>query len=50
MVARGMAAPTWVILTPFAGGVAASYVFLPMLPELIEGNEAIGKLLKKAST
>lgn len=33
--------------TSFAGGVAVSYVFLHMLPELVEGNEAIGEFLKK---
>ena len=35
-------------IASFAGGVSASYVFLHMLPELVEGNEAIGKLLKKS--
>ncbi|MBL7210822.1 MAG: hypothetical protein ISS61_00430 [Desulfobacteraceae bacterium] len=33
-------------ITSFAGGVAVSYVFLHMLPELVEGNEAIGEILK----
>jgi len=30
----------------FSGGVAVAYVFLHMLPELVEGNEAIGEVLK----
>ncbi len=30
----------------FAGGVAASYVFLHLLPELAEGNQAVGELLE----
>lgn len=30
----------------FAGGVAVSYVFLHMLPELVEGNQAIGRVLE----
>jgi len=29
----------------FAGGVAVAYVFLHMLPELVEGNAAVGRLL-----
>jgi hypothetical protein len=29
----------------FAGGLAVSYVFLHLLPEIAEGNEAIGKAL-----
>ena len=31
----------------FAGGVAVAYVFLHMLPELVEGNEAVGRLLEE---
>jgi hypothetical protein len=31
----------------FAGGVAVAFVFLHMLPELVEQNEPIGKLLAK---
>jgi len=34
-------------LRSFAGGVAVAYVFLHMLPELVEGNEAVGELLKQ---
>ena len=30
----------------FAGGIAAAYVFLHMLPELAEGNQAIGEALQ----
>jgi hypothetical protein len=30
----------------FGGGLAVAYVFLHMLPELVEGNEAIGKVLE----
>lgn len=30
----------------FAGGLAVSYVFLHLLPEIAEGNEAIGELLE----
>jgi hypothetical protein len=30
----------------FAGGLAVAYVFLHLLPELVEGNEAIGKALE----
>jgi len=33
-------------IASFSGGVAVAYVFLHMLPELVEGNEAIGHLLK----
>ena len=33
-------------VTSFAGGVAVAYVFLHMLPELVEGNQAIGQALK----
>lgn len=29
----------------FAGGLAVAYVFLHLLPELVEGNEAIGEAL-----
>lgn len=29
----------------FAGGLAVAYVFLHLLPELVEGNEAIGEVL-----
>ena len=29
----------------FAGGLAVAYVFLHLLPELAEGNEAIGEAL-----
>lgn len=29
----------------FAGGLAVSYVFLHLLPEIAEGNEAVGELL-----
>ncbi|MEP6464517.1 MAG: hypothetical protein ABJC62_14150, partial [Frankiaceae bacterium] len=32
-------------LGSFAGGLAVSYVFLHLLPELAEGNEAIGEAL-----
>ena len=31
----------------FAGGTAAAYVFLHLLPELAEGNEAIGRVLEQ---
>lgn len=34
-------------VTSFAGGVAVAYVFLHMLPELVEGNEAIGEALRE---
>ncbi|MCH9770461.1 MAG: hypothetical protein K0U12_06235 [Gammaproteobacteria bacterium] len=37
-------------LTSFAGGVAVAYVFLHMLPELVEGNQTIGKLLAESET
>ncbi len=30
----------------FAGGLAVAYVFLHLLPELVEGNEAIGEVLE----
>ncbi|HEX8105061.1 MAG TPA: hypothetical protein VF533_20745 [Solirubrobacteraceae bacterium] len=30
----------------FAGGIAVAYVFLHLLPELVEGNEAIGEALR----
>lgn len=30
----------------FGGGMAAAYVFLHMLPELVEGNEPVGRLLE----
>ncbi|MEW5912792.1 MAG: hypothetical protein AB1814_09570 [Thermodesulfobacteriota bacterium] len=33
-------------VTSFAGGVAVAYVFLHMLPELVEGNQAIGQALQ----
>ena len=33
-------------ISSFAGGVAVAYVFLHMLPELVEGNVAIGEMLK----
>lgn len=33
-------------LGSFAGGVAVAYVFLHMLPELVEGNEAVGAALE----
>lgn len=32
-------------LASFAGGVAVAYVFLHMLPELVEGNEAVGRVV-----
>lgn len=32
----------------FAGGLAVAYVFLHLLPEIAEGNEAIGELLSDA--
>lgn len=35
-------------VSSFAGGVAVAYVFLHMLPELVEGNESIGELLKRS--
>ena len=31
----------------FAGGLAVAYVFLHMLPELVEGNDAIGRALEE---
>lgn len=34
-------------ITSFAGGFAVAYVFLHMLPELVEGNAAIGEALKE---
>ncbi len=34
-------------ITSFAGGFAVAYVFLHMLPELVEGNTAIGEALKE---
>ncbi len=34
-------------LRSFAGGVAVAYVFLHMLPELVEGNDAVGEVLKQ---
>ncbi len=30
----------------FAGGLAVAYVFLHLLPELVEGNEAVGEVLE----
>ena len=33
------------VTASFAGGIAVSYVFLHLLPELAEGNERIGELL-----
>lgn len=33
-------------LKSFAGGVAVAYVFLHMLPGLVEGNEAVGEVLR----
>lgn len=33
------------VTASFAGGIAVSYVFLHLLPEIAEGNEEIGKLL-----
>ncbi|RJX30560.1 MAG: hypothetical protein C4525_12590 [Desulfarculus sp.] len=33
-------------VTSFAGGVAVAYVFLHMLPGLVEGNQAIGQALR----
>lgn len=33
-------------IASFSGGVAVAYVFLHMLPELVEGNEAVGRVLK----
>src|SRR3954447_10606895 len=32
----------------FAGGLAVAYVFLHLLPEIAEGNEAIGQALADA--
>ncbi len=32
----------------FAGGLAVAYVFLHLLPEIAEGNEAIGEALSDA--
>ncbi|MDG9706319.1 hypothetical protein [Streptomyces sp. DH37] len=32
----------------FAGGLAVAYVFLHLLPEVAEGNEAVGELLSSA--
>ena len=34
-------------LRSFAGGVAVSYVFLHMLPELVEGQDSVGQLLRQ---
>jgi uncharacterized membrane protein YidH (DUF202 family) len=34
-------------MASFAGGVAVSYVFLHLLPELAEGNESVAKALKQ---
>jgi hypothetical protein len=39
---------TWIssdYFLSFSAGISAAYVFLHMLPELVEGNAAIGKLL-----
>ena len=33
------------VMGSFAGGLAVAYVFLHLLPELAEGNEAIGEAL-----
>jgi zinc transporter ZupT len=33
------------VTASFAGGIAVSYVFLHLLPELAEGNERVGELL-----
>lgn len=38
------------VIGSFASGVAVSYVFLHMLPELVEGNETIGKMLAQSET
>lgn len=38
------------IVASFGGGLAVTYVFLHMLPELVEGNEAIGELLRHSIT
>lgn len=35
------------VVTSFSGGVAVAYVFLHMLPDLVEGNVAVGKLLEQ---
>jgi len=37
-------------ITSFSGGVAVAYVFLHMLPSLVEGNQEIGKLLVRTQT
>ena len=34
-------------IVSFSGGLSSTYVFLHMLPQLVEGNEAIGKVLAK---
>ena len=34
----------------FAGGLAVAYVFLHLLPEIAEGNKAVGEVLSKALT
>lgn len=34
-------------LRSFAGGVAVAYVFLHMLPELVEGKDSVGQLLSR---
>lgn len=34
-------------ITSFSGGMAVAYVFLHMLPGLVEGNQTIGKLLSQ---
>ncbi|MFN8121370.1 MAG: hypothetical protein U0237_02965 [Thermoleophilia bacterium] len=34
------------VVASAAGGIAVSYVFLHLLPELVEGNESIGRLLE----
>lgn len=34
------------VTASFAGGLAVAYVFLHLLPEIAEGNEAVGELLK----
>lgn len=34
------------VTASFAGGLAVAYVFLHLLPEIAEGNEAIGELLE----
>jgi zinc transporter ZupT len=38
------------VTASFAGGIAVSYVFLHLLPELADGNERIGELLDDTGT